>query len=191
MKETLKLVAVLTIICALSAALLATVYNKTMEPILVALDAKTVNAAREVMPEGSSDINKVVIGETDFFVARAENGEIEAVALEGISNNGYGGKLSLMIGVSRDKKVVDYKVIVSNETPGCGTKISGEKFKAPLREKLFSSNWKVRQDDGDFDAITGATISSRAAFECINDAISKYEQNLAQLQLNQGSHAAK
>jgi len=184
MKETLKLVAVLTIICALSAALLAAVYNKTMEPILIALEAKAVDAAHEVMPEGSSEINKVVIGETDFFVARAGNGEIEAVALEGISKNGYGGRMSLMVGLSRDKKVVDYKVIVSNETPGCGTKISGEKFKAPLLEKLFSSNWKIRQDGGDFDAVTGATISSRAALECINDAISKYEQNLAQLQLN-------
>jgi len=182
MKETLKLVAVLTIICAVSAALLAAVYNMTMIPILAALEVKTSEAAKAVMPPGSPQITKQLIDKTTFFVARADDGKVAAVAVEGISKNGYSGYISLMVGVSADKKVIGYKVITANETPGLGTKISSAKFTAPLFGKPFSSNWKVKKDGGDFDAITSATISSRAALECIKDAISKYEKALAELE---------
>jgi len=181
MKETLKLVAVLTIICAVSSALLAAVYTITMGPIMVALQVKTSEAAKAVMPPDSPQITKQLIDKTTFFVARAADGKVAAVAVEGISKNGYGGYISLMVGLSADQKVVSYKVITANETPGLGTKISSEKFTAPLFGKPFTSDWKVKKDGGEFDAITSATISSRAALECIQDAISKYESALAEL----------
>ena len=185
MKETLKLVAVLTIICAISAALLAAVYNVTMGPITKALLLKMETAAKEVMPSGSPKITKKVIGKTTFFIARADDGNVLAVAVEGFSKNGYGGNISLMVGVSAEKRMINYKVITANETPGLGTKIAGEKFIAPLRGKPFTSNWKVKKDGGEFDAITAATISSRAALECIEDAISKYESAFTELNSGQ------
>jgi electron transport complex protein RnfG len=181
MKETLKLVAVLTVICAVSAALLAAVYNVTMGPILAALEVKTSEAAKAVMPPDLPQITKQLISGTTFFVARASDGKVAAVAVEGISRNGYGGNISLMVGLSADQKVVSYKVLSANETPGLGTKIASEEFAAPLFGKPFSSNWKVKKDGGEFDAITSATISSRAALECIQDAISKYQSALADL----------
>jgi len=184
MKETLKLVAVLTMICAVSAALLAAVYNLTMRPILAALELKTSAAAQAVMPPGAQQITRKLINRTTFFVARAADGKVAAVAVEGLSKNGYGGTLSLMVGLSADQKVIGYKIITANETPGLGTKISSEKFTAPIFGKPFSSNWKVKKDGGDFDAVTSATISSRAALECIKDAISKYETALAELNQN-------
>ncbi|MDD2599437.1 MAG: RnfABCDGE type electron transport complex subunit G [Kiritimatiellae bacterium] len=185
MKETVKLVAVLTIICAASAALLAAVYNVTMKPILEALEVKTSEAAGAVMPPGSYEIKKELIDQTAFFVARDKDGEIAAVAVEGLSKNGYGGDIVLMVGLSAEQKVVGYEVITAAETPGLGTKISSSQFTAQLFGKPFTSNWKVRKDGGDFDAVTSATISSRAALECIADAISKYQQ--AQTKLNPNS----
>ena len=182
MKETVKLVAVLTIICAVSAALLAAVYQVTIAPIDAALEEKMTVAAGAVMPPGASESKKEIIDKTTFFVVRDEGGKVVAVAVEGLSKNGYGGEISLMVGLSADEKVVGYKVISSNETPGLGTKISSVKFADPIFGQPFSANWKVKKDGGDFDAITSATISSRAALECITDAISKYQQ--AQTKLN-------
>ena len=175
MKETVKLVAVLSIICAVSAAMLAAVYNVTMGPITEALEIKTATAAAEVMPDGATAAVKVNIEGEDFFVSRSDCGCVEAVAVKGTSKNGYGGDLKLMVGLTTDKKLIDYQVITSKETAGLGTRIVEPEFKTPLIGKPFNSNWKVKKDGGDFDAVTSATISSRAALECIRDAISKYE----------------
>ena len=175
MKETIKLVAVLTIISSLSAAMLAAVYNVTMGPIMQALEEKTAKAAGEVMPEGASAAVKQSVDGQTLFVARAADGTVRAVAIEGTSQNGYGGEIKLMVGLGTDKTLVNYRVISSKETAGLGTKIAEPDFMRPLLGKPFSANWKVKKDGGDFDAVTSATISSRAALECIRDAISKYD----------------
>ena len=101
MKDTVKLILVLTLICAVSSALLAAVYNTTKEPIAAALELRTASAAAKVMPEGASlPEKKAVAGET-FFVARKE-GQLAAVAVEGRSKNGYGGEIVLMVGLGAD-----------------------------------------------------------------------------------------
>jgi electron transport complex protein RnfG len=181
MKETIKLVSVLTIICAFSAAMLAAVYNKTIAPINAALEIKTANAAGEVIPAGFPQVVKQEIKGEMFFVSRDADGTVKAVAVQGSSKNGYGGDMTLMVGLSSDRTLVSFRVISSKETAGLGTKIVEPEFMNPLLGKPFSSNWKVRKDGGDFDAVTSATISSRAALDCIRDAILKYEKSISSL----------
>lgn len=180
MKETIRLILVLTIICAVSSALLAAVYSKTKEPIRQALELRTAEAAAKVMPAGVAMPEKKVLGDATFFVAR-QDGKLAAVAAEGRSKNGYGGTVALMVGMSADGKLVGYEVVQANETPGLGTKMTTEAFKKPLLGKPLKGAWKVRKDGGDVDAITAATISSRAVMECIRDAIAKYNKAAAQL----------
>ena len=180
MKDTLKLVLVLTLICAVSSALLAAVYSKTKAPIEAALEVRTANAARAVMPEGLSVPEKKVLEGVTFFVAKKE-GRFAAAAVEGRSKSGYGGDVALMVGLGADGKLVDYKVVVANETPGLGTKMSSDSFRRPLLGKPLNGPWKVKKDGGDVDAITAATISSRAALDCIRDAIAKYDKAASQL----------
>lgn len=175
MKETIKLILILTIICAVSASLLAMVYKKTIGPITAARQAKTIKAAGEVMPAGAPQAVKELIGDETFFVSRDADGTVQAVAVQG-SANGYAGKVTLLVGISADKMMVTYRVIESKESAGFGTKIAEPLFMTPLMGKPISSKWMPKKDGGDFDAITGATISSRAAFACIRDAISKYEK---------------
>lgn len=182
MKETIKLVAVLTVICSVSAAMLAAVHNVTMGPITKALEIKTAKAASEVMPDGAPAAVKTDIEGENFFISRSASGKIEAVAVEGSSKNGYGGELKLMVGLSAEKKLINYQVISSKETAGLGTKIIEPEFKDPLLGKALDSNWIVKKDGGEVDAVTSATISSRAALECIRDAIAKYEKTAKQLQ---------
>ncbi len=181
MKDTIKLILVLTLICAVSSALLAAVYSKTKAPIEAALEVRTANAARDVMPAGLPAPEKKVVEGVAFFVAKQE-GRFAAAAVEGRSKNGYGGDVVLMVGLGADGKLVNFKVVAANETPGLGTRMSSDAFRKPLLGKLLSGTWKVRKDGGDVDAITAATISSRAALDCIRDAIGKFNHAVAQLQ---------
>lgn len=180
MKEILRLILVLTLICALSSALLAAVYGKTKAPIAAALERRTASSAAKVMPPGLGSPEKRVVENVSFFVARRDN-RLAAVAVEGRSKNGYGGEVALMVGLSADGRLVNFEVVQASETPGLGTKMKSDVFKTPLLGKAVKSPWKVKKDGGEVDAITAATISSRAALECIRDAIAKYEKAAAAL----------
>ena len=177
-----RLVFVLTTICTVSSALLAMVYNQTKEPIAIAKEQRTLLAAAQVMPSGLPAPERVVVGDTTFFVCR-QDGKIVSVAVEGRSRNGYSGDIVLMVGMSTEGEgyLVDYAVVKATETPGLGTKIANDVFKRPLLRRALNSNWRVKKDGGEVDAITAATISSRAALECIQDAIAKKQANVEAL----------
>lgn len=171
-----RLVFVLTVICAVSSAMLAAVYSLTKEPIAAALEARTKAAAANVLPAGSPAPEKlewVHEGKTNTFYVSKQDGKLVAIAVEGRSRNGYGGEIVLMVGMSAEGKLVSYEVLKATETPGLGTKIAGDAFKRPIKGRPLESPWTVKKDGGPIDAVTAATISSRAAMECIRDAIRK------------------
>jgi len=68
-----------------------------------------------------------------------------------------------MVGLSSDGSVIDTYVLQHKETPGLGDKMAHEPFKSQFRTKsLQNAKWSVKKDGGDFDALTAATITSRA-----------------------------
>ena len=182
MKDTLKLILVLTVICAVCSALLAAVYGKTKDPIAQSLELRTANAAGKVLPAGLSAPEKKEVDGVTFFVAKKAD-QVAAVALEGASKNGYGGLVVLMVGLAADGTLVNYQKLVANETPGLGTKMDSDGFRKPLQGRPIKGDWRVKKDGGEVDAITAATISSRAALECSRDAIAKYERAAPRLGL--------
>jgi len=175
-----RLVFVLTVICAVSSAMLAAVYNITKEPIALAKEQGKRQAAMNVMPAGLPEPEKkeiVVGGETNTLFVCNVDGKTVAIAVVGRSKNGYGGLIELMVGMNlKNQQLANYTVVsAKGETPGLGTKIAGDKFKKPLLGRALNSNWIVKKDGGEVDAVTAATISSRAALECITDAIAKLD----------------
>ena len=105
------------------------------------------------------------------------NGTISGVAIKTSTNKGFGGKMELIVGFFLDGTVSGYKVIHSNETPGLGTKVSEPRFKeqfAGIRPKKHL--FKVKQDGGEIDAVTAATISSRAVIDAIQKAYDAYNK---------------
>lgn len=175
MKEIVKLVFVLTLISAFSAALLAVAYKITEKPIAEASEQKTKKAAAAVLPPGS----KPEIVEKDgtrYFVVK-ENGILTAVALEGRSSKGYAGVIVLMVGFKADGTLINYKILDCKETPGLGVKIGVAPFKTQFLNRTTAdiSGWKVKKDGGAIDAVTAATISSRAAIGAISDAAQKFK----------------
>jgi electron transport complex protein RnfG len=87
-----------------------------------------------------------------------------------------------MVGIAADGTLINFDVIDQTETPGLGTKIKEESFRKRLIQRpdgtprpIAGTQWKVTRDGGEIDAVTAATISSRAATEAVRDAIVTYE----------------
>lgn len=172
MKKIIGLIVSLTAIAAVCAAVLAYVNISTQGPIEKAAIEKTERAAKAVMP------NEVVTVEdkAGVFVGKDASGNIIAYALEGKDSGGYGGDILLMVGFKADKKtVVCYKKLSANETPGLGSKLESPEFSSQF-ENRSAENLKVKKDGGEIEAITAATITSRAVCKAIENARKKLSE---------------
>ncbi len=177
MKQMLKLILPLTVIAAVCAALLALVDAVTRGPIADIATLRANAAARAVMPAtvtaldvrcDPADTNvAIVVGYAD-----ASRAKPVAYAVPGVSPNGYGGDIRLMVGLDAAGAVVTYRVLAANETPGLGSKLGDVPFVAQFAGRP-AATLKVKKDGGDVDAITGATITSRAVCAALADAAAR------------------
>ena len=174
--KILKLVLSLTIIAAVCAAVLATVNQVTKEQIEKIAAITRENAAKAVMPATVAKVEKRELKQgdatEDMYVGLDESGKTVAYAVSGKSEKGYGGTVKLMVGLTPDKKIVSYKKLEANETPGLGAKLSTPEFSTQFGGKS-AIGLKVKKDGGDIEAITAATITSRAVCEAVANAASK------------------
>lgn len=178
---------VLTTISLVSALALGSVYNLTKEPIELAKKEKQENAIKEVLPEhtrlGTADSVYLKGLVQPFVVYLAYNNEdFVGAAVQSYTNNGFSGEIKVMVGFDAAGNIVNYAVLEQAETPGLGTKIvdwfKTEKGKQNILGMNGSSEQlKVTKDGGEVDAITAATISSRAFLESVKLAYAAYNDN--------------
>jgi len=111
-----------------------------------------------------------------FFVIKKE-GKPFAVALEDFGT-GFGGDLGVMAGFNLETgDLVGIGITTLAETPGLGTRVLEESFTMQFRGMSRGAVYKVKKDGGDIDAVTGATVSSRAVAEGLANAKAFYEAN--------------
>lgn len=182
------MVLVLTGITIFAAVALGSVYSLTKEPIAASKKAKQENAIKEVLPEYDRlDAEELITldgFETPFAVYKAYKGdEFVGAAVQSYSGNGFSGEIKVMVGFDNTGAIVNYSVLEQKETPGLGTKmvdwfktIKGQQDIRGKNPEL--NNLTVSKDGGEVDAITAATISSRAFLETVRYAYSAYTQNL-------------
>jgi len=180
MKEALKLVVVLTVICLVAGLLLAWVNELTAGPIASAAREEKMAAIRAVVPPCDNDpyADKEVIidnkKEWTFYIAR-KKGRYVGAAFEVVSKKGYGGTIRVMVGVTADGNVNGMAVLAHKETPGLGAKIANAAFRKQFRNRsIRKTRWAVKKDGGDIQAITAATISSRAVTEATKKGLAVY-----------------
>ena len=183
-----KMVLVLLVITAVSGAGLGYVYKLTKEPIALAQLQKQQDAIKEVVPEfdnnpadESYELTSAEGFTLNVFPAK-KDGELIAVAIETMSSAGFSGDIKIMVGMKPDGTIINYIVLDHKETPGLGTKMDdwfkddrGNRNilgKNPGKNKLI-----VTKDGGEVDAITAATISSRAFLQAIEIAYTSYTKN--------------
>ena len=170
MKKILGLVLSLTVISAVCAGVLAYVNALTAEPIKATAAANEQKAVKAVMPPGVATVDAANDG---VFVGKDAAGAVVGYAAKGADAGGYGGDVVLMVGFQADKKtVVCYKTLAAAETPGLGMKLNTPEFASQFAGRDGAS-LKVKKDGGEIEAITSATITSRAVCRAIADAQKK------------------
>jgi electron transport complex protein RnfG len=170
------MVIVLTVITIIAAACLGAMNNATAEPIAASKKAKQEAAIKAVLPEFTSVDEAAIVNDQKVFRAYDANGELVGIAVE-TKELGFGGDVTTMVGFDANGSIVDYSLLAHAETPGLGSKlVDWFKVKSDIRG-ANSENipLKVSKDGGNYDAITAATISSRAFLNSINKAYETYQ----------------
>lgn len=172
----------LIVVTLVASTALGFVYQVTKEPIAAAKLAKKLDAIQKVVPAFDNDPNAEeyklpVDGDTLRFYPAKSNGELVGTAIETFTNQGFSGKIKIMVGLTPDGTVHNVAVLEHKETPGLGDKMEIKKSDWSTQFKGKNpENFKiaVKQDGGGIDAITASTISSRAFCEAVNRAYNAY-----------------
>ena len=180
MKKILQLILSLTLISAVCAAVLAIVNNATKERIANLATLKANNAARAVLPASVKAIEPVkdpADASLTAFIGYADDAktQIAGYAVPGLTAKGYGGNIRLMVGLNPDRTVISYQVLAAAETPGLGSNLSTPAFIARFKDQPAASV-KVTKDGGKIEALTSATITSRAVCDAVADAAQRIDR---------------
>ena len=169
------MVIVLTIITVIAASCLGAMNNLTAEPIAASKKAKQETAIKAVLPEFTS-LEEDNVNDQKIFRAYNANSELVGIAIE-TAELGFGGNITTIFGIDANGAIVDYSLLQHAETPGLGSKlVDWFKVKSDIRgADANKMPLNVSKDGGEYDAITAATISSRAFLNSINKAYETYQ----------------
>lgn len=186
MKETLRFVLVLTAITALSGLVLGLTEKCTREPIALQNAQQQRTALLAVLPPIDNAPDRDVIMPDDgqspriSYYRGRRDGKIVGVAFVVVAEKGYGGPITMMVGVTPGGTLTGLEILGQNETPGLGNRIAEPDFRRSfIGRGLDDYRWRVRKDGGDFDQISGATISSRAVVESLATGLQRYRDRAA------------
>ncbi len=118
----------------------------------------------------------------DVFVI-SDQGRPVATVFASVAPHGYNAPINLLVGVGADSSVTGVRAVRYRETPGLGDMIDRtksawiEQFRGKTLLAPPSDKWLVRKDEGQFDSITGATVTSRAVVAAVKNALLYFEQH--------------
>ncbi len=166
----LRLVLTLFLICAVVAGCLAGVNAITKDKIAAAKAQKTLAAIDQVLPDGASAVALEGYQDgTGMVTAIYESDSGYAVK---VAPNGFGGAIEMMVGISKEGKVLGISIIAHSETPSLGAIAADKSSKGEAFRNQFVDY------DGTLDAISGATITSKAVQAGVEAAILLVKEGL-------------
>ena len=185
------MVVALLVITAIAGGVLGLVYSMTKDAIALVDQKKNEAAIKAVLPLENvtykADTLKYNYEGVDMTfpcnLAYDANGTFQGAAVK-TSEGGFGGKIDMMVGFAADGTIKGTSVLSHSETPGLGANMTG-KFKDQFVDKNPAEfKLTVTKDGGDVDAITAATITSRAFSKAVDKAYKAFEANKAQFTNN-------
>jgi len=185
-KDTfINMVLSLFVITIISGFSLGYVNELTVGPIEKGKIERKVNALKLVLPTFDNNpiedvqlIKSSLVKDSVEVFPAYENNKFVGAAIIGSTEKGFSGLIKLIVGFSPEGTIKNIVVLEQKETPGLGTKMKDENFLAQFREKNPSAfNLKVTKDGGEVDALTGATITSRAFGEAVQMAYDEFMKN--------------
>lgn len=185
-KDIVRPTLTLVIICAVTTALLACTNELTKGPIAESDAQSKSESMYSVVPDTVTSFEEVEIegdhATAECYAALDESGSTTAYAIA-TQSTGYGGTIKVMTGIdAQSGEVLSVNVYDnSDETPGLGGNTSTEEFTGQFTGAYTGSGFAVSKDADKYpdnttvDAVTGATISSRAVVTAVNEAVEIYE----------------
>jgi len=182
--EIIRLGLILFVITAIAGLILGGAHAITKVSIENQIIAENNNAMKETLPKADS-FKKLNIIIKDKIVKEINQG-FAGTTLVGytikVASKGYNGNLELVVGISISGKVEGMKIIAQNETPGLGANSVKPKFSSQFKGKALTPELKVvkasSSNPNEIDAITGATITSKAVTLGVNEAINVFTTQL-------------
>lgn len=191
MRKNALTLAIFALVCT---ALVALTHRLTQGTIIEQEQAQLLRVLDELLPESNHDeplfdhcvmlTSQQFLGSTDalpVFTA-VKNGQPQGYAIEAIAPDGYSGDIKLIVGVKIDGTLNGVRVLTHNETPGLGDKIELKRspwilsFNGKSMSDEKDARWAVRNDGGQFDAFTGATITPRAVVKAVRKVLLLVQQ---------------
>lgn len=186
---------VLAIFAMISTGLIAITHLLTKDKIAQEIEQSLVRQLSQIVPPShySNEVYKdctlindpAFLGsQTDQKLYRMRNKDGDyAILMTSIAPDGYSGKINLAIAISLHGKILGVNILSHKETPGLGDKIERSKsrwldqFTGLSLNNPKEKHWKVKKDGGQFDALTGATITPRAVIKAVFNSLEFYAQN--------------
>lgn len=192
----------LSLFAVFTAGLIAISYSATQERAAANADAYAARTLYELVPESRFD-RPIEQQDVSLLEHRDQltgvstlnlrsdrpgfrailDGEVNAVVLPVTSTDGYTGDIDLLIAVTEDGTLLGVRVVAHQETPGLGDPIEADRsdwilqFDGTSLSMPAPEQWAVRKDGGDFDQLTGATITPRAVVAAVKAGLNFFADN--------------
>ncbi|MGL4361956.1 MAG: RnfABCDGE type electron transport complex subunit G [Cellulosilyticaceae bacterium] len=180
MKETLKLGAVLFCITAVCSGLLGLVNSVTKPLIAERKQMATTEAIQRLIPEADDVIS--IDGDVDagiLEIYNATQNDMPVGTVVKVIANGYGDVIEMLVGVDLQQNVTGVEILSHAETPGLGANLEKPEFIEQFVGKIYGIDAKKgTSKDNEISAITGATITSQAVVDGVNQAL-EYVANIS------------
>lgn len=183
MKENIRLGLILLLITGVAAFLLGGAYEITKAPIAASIETDRQVAMKEILPTADKfEKSDVKLSEKVSEVNVGLKGSATAGYAIKVAPKGYGGPVEIMVGISADGKVSGIKILSHSETPGLGANAPLPKFSDQYKNKPTKDKLEVvkvaPKKETEIQALTGATITSKAVTLGVNDAVDFYNASL-------------
>lgn len=198
MKDIIRLLLALTLIAGIAGLILSQVEMATREPIKEQRRLQMLKALAAVLPafENSPDTDNIELQDgldkkgrpaLKTFYRGRKAGVLTGTAFKVIARDGYSGNIEIMVGLNPADHLSGIEILTHAETPGLGAKIIEPVFKDQFKGKsLDNADWRVKKDGGQFDQITGATISPRAIVKAVKKGLEFYKEHKIEILAPQG-----
>ena len=185
----------LALIAAVCSALVAVTYSLTHETIednrKAHLEGQLRPALSDLMYDGDVTESVVVLepphglpGNDDALIYRVYSaGEPIAALFAVTARNGYSGPIRLLLGIEMDGRVTGLRILEHRETPGLGDQIESDKsdwveqFRGRSLGDPAIDGWRIKRDGGEFDQLTGATVTPRAVIQAVRETLVYFSDN--------------
>lgn len=168
---------VLFLVClGVTAALAGT--NLLTKPIIEELNIETAKQSRQqVLPE-AAEFEEASKDDVQYHIGKDASGAVVGYVFTNTSNSGYGGAVEVMTGINAEGSVSGVVILSHNETPGLGANAEKESFRDQYLQAAPQEGFNLIKSgnagDGQILAMTGATITSNAVTEAVNQSCAQY-----------------